>query len=137
MQGGLETSRVLSGGGRRGYGDAYWRHDPRLQLLANTLEQPYNGSVSGAVLPNVAKTFLNEHTCVPLEQKGSIASYTSATFQLNQTMIRHFYDLDDRLVYVVDGNPIARTRINQRFLTQTSLLLSTPLTLTLTPTLTL
>ena len=34
-------------------GDAYWRHDPRLQLLSNTLEQPYNGSVSGAVLPNV------------------------------------------------------------------------------------
>jgi len=86
-------------------GDAYWRHDPRLQLLSNTIEQPYNGSVSGAVLPNVAKTFLNEHTCVPLKQQGSIASYTSATFQLNRTMIRHFYDLDDRLVYFVDGNP--------------------------------
>ena len=86
--------------------NAYWRHDPRLQLLSNTLEQPYNGSVSNAHLlpaPNVAKTFLNEHTCVPLKQQGSVASYTSATFQLNQTMIRNFYDLGSRLVYYVDG----------------------------------
>ena len=40
---------------------------------------------------------------MPLKQQGSVASYTSATFQLNQTMIRNFYDLGNRLVYYVDG----------------------------------
>ena len=79
----------------------YWRHDPRLQLLANTLEQPFNGSVSGAAPPTVAKTFLNEASCVPLELSG-ITSYTSAPFQLNHTMLRHFYALGERLVYYID-----------------------------------
>ena len=44
-----------------------WRHDPRIQLLSNTPDKPYNGSVSGAAPPLVPKTFLNEQHCVPVE----------------------------------------------------------------------
>ena len=44
-------------------GSTYWRHDPRLQLLSNTIEELYDDSVSTGV-PFVAKTFLNEHTCM-------------------------------------------------------------------------
>ena len=80
-----------------------WTHDPRMQLLANTLEEPYNGSVSGAAPPLVAKTFLNEHHCVPIEL-STRTGYTDATFQLSRPMLRNFYTQDDpRLVYYVDN----------------------------------
>ena len=79
-----------------------WRHDPRIQLLSNTPDKPYNGSVSGAAPPLVPKTFLNEQHCVPVEL-NTRNGYTSATFQLNSSMLRNFYTQDDpRLVYYVD-----------------------------------
>ena len=65
-----------------------WRHDPRIQLLSNTPDKPYNGSVSGAAPPLVPKTFLNEQHCVPVEL-NTRNGYTSATFQLNSSMLRN------------------------------------------------
>ena len=59
-------------------------------------------SVSGAAPPLVPKTFLNEQHCVPVEL-NTRAGYTSATFQLNSSILRNFYTQDNpRLVYYVD-----------------------------------
>ena len=98
------ASQLFLRGPREGiWSTTYWRHDPRLQLLANTLKQPFNNSVSGGAPPTVAKTFLNEDTCVPLEL-SSRTSYTNAMFQLDKDVLRNFYNQDDqRLVYYVDG----------------------------------
>ena len=86
----------------RGIRKVFWRHDPRMQLLSNTPDKPYNGSMSGAAPPLVPKTFLNEQHCVPVEL-NTRTGYTSATFQLNASMLRNFYTQDDpRLVYYVD-----------------------------------
>ena len=49
-------------------GAAYYRHDPRLQLLNNPLGTPADGSEAyGAALPRVAKTFLSRPSCLVLE----------------------------------------------------------------------
>ena len=97
----------------------YWRHDPRLSLLQNTIDQPANssnirGDVSGAspalVLPRVPKTFLNKHTCKPLslssgasaETSSSIA-YGSARFHLNETILSSMYTHGGRYVYYLTG----------------------------------
>ena len=92
---------------RVGTGDAaapytFYHHDPRLQLIANTVEQPANGTVSGANLPAVPKSLLNAATCQVLLDQGT-SSYSSAFLTLNRSMVRNFYSIAGRYVYVVDG----------------------------------
>ena len=83
-------------------GAAYYRHDPRLQLLNNPLGAPADGSeAAGAALPRVAKTFLNRESCSVLKAGGS-QSWTSALFTLNSTMLRNFYTIDGKYIYLVD-----------------------------------
>ena len=54
-------------------GAAYYRHDPRMQLLSNPLGAPADVSeAASAALPRVAKTFLNRASCVVL--KGGLGS---------------------------------------------------------------
>jgi hypothetical protein len=87
---------------------AYFRHDPRLSMLFNTLAAPANGSSlsSGVAIPRVAKTFLNRDSCLLVDSlgaDGSSTQYSSASFELNHTMLRHFYTAGGKVVYVVEG----------------------------------
>ena len=75
-------------------GAAYYRHDPRLQLLNNPLGAPADGSeAAGAALPRVAKTFLNRESCLVLKAGGS-QSWTSSSFALNSTSVQASEDAE-------------------------------------------
>jgi len=91
----------------------YYRHDPRVRLLENSLG--VHGDVSspwatetlheageGAYCPVVAKTFLNELYCVPTMDCRPIV-YKSTPVTLQVENLRMFYEIGERLVYYV-GN---------------------------------
>lgn len=83
----------------------YWRHDPRLETLANPMDAPANGTSSALPLPVVAKTFVNRGSCQLVESiaaDGQSVTYASAPFQLNASMLRSFYLKAGKLTYAVD-----------------------------------
>ena len=91
---------------------AYYRHDPRLALLTNTVESPADlSAIAGldaspaTALPRVAKTFLNEATCRPvsLDAVGTSVAYSSAHFHLNTSFLRRMYQASGRLIYYIDN----------------------------------
>ena len=83
-------------------GDVYG-HDPRLQTVENTLEAPASSSPGvGAACPAVAKTFVNEATCVPARSCAS-AQYASASILLDTTTVPMFYGVGGRHVNAIDG----------------------------------
>ena len=76
-------------------GSTYWRHDARLKLLTNTIEELYDDSVSTGAVPFVAKTFLNEHTCVA-KPNANLSQATQWPADTNPVRTR---------VYEVCGSP--------------------------------
>eukprot|EP01047_Picozoa_sp_COSAG01_P010083 COSAG01_NODE_423_length_17260_cov_203.736962_17_plen_589_part_00 len=96
------------------YRDEYYRYDPRVALLTNTLESPANLSSTSLtghmrtcplIGPTAPKSFLNEHTCVV--SHGCMADdYTGRSFQLNSTTLRQFFLQGNNYVYAIDALPL-------------------------------
>ena len=83
-----------------------WRHDPRLQLVENTLDVPSAGISAQlsfrAGCPNVAKTIFNRNRCV-LRDTCARTLYTSASMALNVTLMREFFLRSGKYIYAIDG----------------------------------
>ena len=83
-------------------------HDPRLELLENSLERPANISASDlgvsdhASCPSVPKSFVNAEHCVRMETCAPV-TYTSAMIHLNHTTLRTFFLDGPILLYELTG----------------------------------
>ena len=98
------------------YGGAYYKYDPRIKLLDNTVESPIrleSTSVTGdqrscpIIAPTAPKTFLNEDTCV-IAHGCYPDQYSDTAFELNVESIRQFYLTGTNYVYASresTGNP--------------------------------
>jgi hypothetical protein len=109
LEGRLACTRqfaALAHGFVRATDGSYYRHDPRVALLSNTMDMPANATAFASIdatpatrLPLVPKTFLNKHSCTPIELgMGATAVYSSATFTLNASMLRTLYTAANRSV---------------------------------------
>ena len=85
----------------------YYRHDHRLQLLQNTIDQPLdlahaNVSHTANECPNVKKTFQNAHTCT---RRTTCApqEFTSANVTLDEATVRRFFEVGNLRVHVTTG----------------------------------
>lgn len=98
------TARFVRGGDS-GEG-TYYRLDERLKMIDNTLSKPAVDATEYQTYnygcPNVPKTFLNVATCAQTESCAPLA-YSSATFELNETTLREWYQRSNRYIYYVDG----------------------------------
>mmetsp|Transcript_102655 Transcript_102655/g.294143 ORF Transcript_102655/g.294143 Transcript_102655/m.294143 type:complete len:2583 (-) Transcript_102655:1307-9055(-) len=85
-----------------------YRHDARINQITNTIENPANLSASALSAlsedscPSVPKTFLNKETCVRRQSCAPI-QYTSVDFVLDQSVLRKWYELSNKIVYYVTG----------------------------------
>ena len=79
------------------YRGQYYRHDPRVRLLRNTLKAPANDSVASASskCPTVARNFINGPTC-KRQHACSPVSFGSSIFQLNATVLRQFFTTETK-----------------------------------------
>lgn len=84
-----------------------FRHDRRVQLQHNTLEEPAT-SISDAgplmwdTCPTAPKTFVNKHTCVRRPECTRL-QYSSVDVTLEEATIRSFFEHGRKLVFMVDG----------------------------------
>ena len=83
-------------------------NDRRVAIAENTLENPaedstFEASTRDGSCATVPRTFLNAHTCVIGQETCAAKRYTSATFTLNETMVRQFYVRGGKFVYIVNG----------------------------------
>jgi hypothetical protein len=87
----------------------YYRHDPRIQTLGNTLSSPAaatSTSLDGQSCPTAPKTFVNEASC-QLVSACSPLVYSSATFTLDAENLRKFYTAGGLFVYALSGLQIS------------------------------
>ena len=87
------------------FGQHYYRHDPRIQTLENTLAAPAATSVvslDGQSCPTAPKTFVNEKSCRLVATCAPLV-YSSATFTLNAANLRKFYVSGGMFVYALTG----------------------------------
>jgi len=80
--------------------------DKRVATVDNTLERPAETNQftpSDESCATVERTFLNEHSCIIGRETCAAKRFTSATFELNETMVRAFYLRGGKLVYAVQG----------------------------------
>lgn len=80
--------------------------DKRLATVDNTLERPSETNQfasSDESCATVERTFLNEHACIIGRETCAAKRFTSATFHLNETMIREFYLRGGKIVYAIQG----------------------------------
>jgi hypothetical protein len=92
------------------YNNSFYRHDPRLLLLTNTLHAPANGTAldtngsdgTNARCPSVVKNFLNRNHCVR-KPTCSPPSFSSADIPLNETTVRLWFTLSARHVHIITG----------------------------------
>jgi cullin-associated NEDD8-dissociated protein 1 len=96
------------------YEGEYYRYDPRIVLLDNTLESPadpssisLDGQTRSCPLREMSapKTFLNEDTCV-VSRGCQPDAYTSNQFELNSTTLRQFFLQGNNFVYAIDNLPL-------------------------------
>ena len=91
----------------------YYRHDPRIRLIENSLESPavnlqpsgpiWTASYGGVTCPTAPKTFLNKDTCVRRPECTSPPTFSDAWFTLNETNIRSFYEQSKFFVFRITG----------------------------------
>ena len=84
----------------------YYKHDPALELLENTLESPatvpvYSTRDTGC--PTVPKTFLNKDHCVQRPSCAPLSFSPTATVLLDDDNLRQWYLLSGRYVYYITG----------------------------------
>ena len=87
---------------------SYYKYDPRLMLIENTLEAPASlpANMSAAErqtyaemgCPSVVKTFVNKDTCVRTSSCAPL-SFSSTNVELNETNVRLWYTLSARHVH--------------------------------------
>eukprot|EP01125_Pyxidicula_operculata_P014512 TRINITY_DN483_c0_g1_i1.p1 TRINITY_DN483_c0_g1~~TRINITY_DN483_c0_g1_i1.p1 ORF type:complete len:1976 (+),score=486.97 TRINITY_DN483_c0_g1_i1:20-5947(+) len=85
------------------YDGSYYRYDPRLKLLTNSLESPADAPAQGDIkCPAVTKNFVNNNTCI---RRASCAplTFSTANVVLNDTTIRSWFVDNSRVVYYVLG----------------------------------
>ena len=89
---------------RKGAAD-YYRLDPRLKLLQNTLTVPANvksAATSGSQeCPSVNPNFINSASCVKRVSGCSPLLFTATPMRLNETTMRRWYTNSQRYVYTV------------------------------------
>ena len=84
-----------------------FRHDSRIQLQHNTVEEPATrvsdaGPLMWDACPTAPKTFVNKHTCVRRPECTSL-QYASVNMTLDEIGIRSFFEQGSKLVFMVDG----------------------------------
>ena len=92
-------------------GANYYRHDPRVTTLGNTLDSPVavsSTSLNGQSCPTAPKTFVNQASC-RLVAACSQLVYSSVTFTLNAENLRKFYTAGGMYVYAMSGLVISST----------------------------
>eukprot|EP01125_Pyxidicula_operculata_P014519 TRINITY_DN483_c0_g6_i1.p1 TRINITY_DN483_c0_g6~~TRINITY_DN483_c0_g6_i1.p1 ORF type:complete len:1985 (+),score=368.79 TRINITY_DN483_c0_g6_i1:207-6161(+) len=85
------------------YNNLWYRYDPRLKILTNTLESPANAPAQADIkCPAVVRTFLNNGTCL---RRASCAplTFTTAPVVLNDTTIRAWFVENSRVIYTLYG----------------------------------
>ena len=92
---------------RLGSGDAtvFYRHDPRIQTLENTLSSPASASATslyGQSCPTAPKSFVNQASCQLVSACAPLV-YSSAPFTLNAENLRKFYTAGGMYVYALSG----------------------------------
>ena len=99
----------------------YYKHNPRVQMLENSLESPstslppqtkdpffsprFRGSdleYHRGTCPAAAKTFLNKHTCTRRPECTTM-KYSDAWFTLDEEHLQMFWQTSEKLVFSVDG----------------------------------
>ena len=86
----------------------YYMHDPRLQLIDNSLDSPQilrwlRIQEFQTNLPRRSKTFLNRDSCVLRKKSCNPLKFADGQLPLNTTNIRKWYTLGQRYVYYVTG----------------------------------
>ena len=106
------------------YGGYYYRHDPRLVMVDNTVEAPAEvssvpldtlASPSALMCSGAPKTFLNQDSCVVTHGCDSrnvlagIPMYSDTPFELNHANLRQMYLAGNSIVYAIDNLPVTGT----------------------------
>lgn len=109
-------------------GDLYIE-SKRIELIENTLDDPAMSSTQ-PLCTSAAKTFLNEHSCVPNLDACITQSFSSADVVLNNDSLRTFYTLSQKYVYVIKGLQLVEDTQNPMDPCSKFLLFSVPIILT-------
>ena len=88
----------------------YYRYDPRLKRLKNTVESPYvpesitkkKSYVNSASCPSAEVNFLNRAQCRKSTSCGP-DKFTSARFELNESTLKLWYEKSGKFLYAVKG----------------------------------
>lgn len=101
------------------HGEKFFRHEPRSQLVDNTVDSPYiedrityqrdrqsSRQISSTFCPAAGKGFANAHGCVR-QNSCSQPSWTEGTVTLNEDLIRQFFTKSQLYVYVVTNFSLA------------------------------
>jgi cullin-associated NEDD8-dissociated protein 1 len=78
----------------------FYQASSRLELLENTLESPNVRSVN--TCPTVPETFVNEKSCI-LQTTCTPLHLQSASFQLNESSLEQFYNVEQKYLYSIIG----------------------------------
>eukprot|EP00931_Biecheleriopsis_adriatica_P083516 TRINITY_DN5709_c0_g1_i1.p1 TRINITY_DN5709_c0_g1~~TRINITY_DN5709_c0_g1_i1.p1 ORF type:complete len:1902 (+),score=308.18 TRINITY_DN5709_c0_g1_i1:193-5898(+) len=91
----------------------YYMHDPRLELLSNTLKEPAMPT-AGTCHPMTAKTFLNKDSC-RLQESSCLPLYLQkASFTLNIQSLKKFHSIGQTYVYEIMGLRTTASPCNAR-----------------------
>ena len=90
------------------FGNDFYRFDPRVKLMTNTLEVPATPEHPEQTCPAVKENEFNLGTC-RRDTSCAPTEYTSKDFELNVANMRAFYEKSDtpRLVYHATGLRVA------------------------------
>ncbi|KNC53335.1 twin-arginine translocation domain-containing protein [Thecamonas trahens ATCC 50062] len=84
----------------------FFRFDPRIRLITNTVDQPSTGLPEGATCPTAPLDYQNARGCTIRPECGSPPVFTSVNFDLDASVLRTWYNDDisrRRIVYSVRG----------------------------------
>eukprot|EP00945_MAST-04E_sp_MAST-4E-sp1_P002536 g2536.t1 len=84
----------------------WYKHDPRLRLIDNSLKTPANVSAfedTASTCPSVPKSFLNRGSCVRLSSACSPLKFTNGWLPLNSSNLRLWYTANQKHVHYLTG----------------------------------
>jgi uncharacterized protein (DUF1501 family)/uncharacterized protein (DUF1800 family) len=88
----------ISQGGRT------WRFDVRMQFVTNTIDSPSTvGTSSADTCPIITKSYINRGNCIRRASCGAAIQFRSAPVPLNETILRAWYEKNNRYVYNILG----------------------------------
>lgn len=97
-----KTSTLLWSQGLDGL---WYRYSPRMKILENTVENPsvsikqYADPLWNTAAP---KDYSNEFNCKPIQTPNGV-NFQPASFQLNETVLRKFFELSNVYAYYITG----------------------------------